>query len=159
MFFIGAQKWSGVSKLMEECGEVLQACGKLIATRGEVKHWDGGPPLDERLIDEMADLFAAIKFVVHHNFDNAPGDRTWPGLSPMRQRFSDRVKEKMERFDRWHADEGKLIFERLHAEGGPISDVTPRVLSCGCSALEHPDTQRLTLGLPPYVCALGWPKK
>lgn len=148
MFFIGATKWPGISKLMEECGEVLQVCGKLIATRGEVKHWDGEKPLDERLLDELADLCAAIDFVVIENFS----------LKEI-VALNERAKEKLDRFKRWHADEGKLIFERLHAEGGPISDVTPRILSCGCSALDHPDSRRATTGIPPAVCTLGWPKK
>lgn len=117
MFEIGAQKWPGLSKLVEECGEVLQVVGKIIATRGDTKHWDGGPPLDERLLDEMADLMAAIQFVSTHNFTRS-------------QVFElhKRATVKFDRFMRWHEDEGKLIFERLGAEGGPISDVCPK---CG----------------------------
>lgn len=39
-FAIGAQEWPGISKLIEEAGEVQQVCGKLLATYGETKHWD-----------------------------------------------------------------------------------------------------------------------
>lgn len=31
LFFIGAERWSGVSKLIEETGELLQVAGKLMA--------------------------------------------------------------------------------------------------------------------------------
>jgi NTP pyrophosphatase (non-canonical NTP hydrolase) len=65
-FSIGSLVWPGISKLVEECGEVLQIAGKLIATRGEAAHWDGGN-LVERLEEEMADVMAAICFVVDHN--------------------------------------------------------------------------------------------
>lgn len=148
MFHIGAQKWPGISKLMEECGEVLQVCGKLIATRGETKHWDGGPPLDERLLDELADLSAAINFVLSSNFTESQIEQ-----------WDLRVTEKIERFFRWHANEGRLIFERLHAEGGPISDVAPRTLSCGCSALKHEDKRSTEnpLSADIELCSLGYP--
>jgi hypothetical protein len=34
---------------------------------GAVDHWDGGPPLNERLEDELGDLLAAIRFVAEEN--------------------------------------------------------------------------------------------
>lgn len=66
-FSIGGTVWPGLSKLIEECGEVLQIAGKLIATRGESTHWDGDGDLVERLEEELADLLAAIHFVVSWN--------------------------------------------------------------------------------------------
>lgn len=30
MFSIGSKRWPGISKLIEECGEVLQIAGKLM---------------------------------------------------------------------------------------------------------------------------------
>jgi NTP pyrophosphatase (non-canonical NTP hydrolase) len=64
MFSIGSKRWPGISKLIEECGEVVQVCGKLMRLRGELAHWDG-TNLRERLQDELGDLLAAISFVIH----------------------------------------------------------------------------------------------
>lgn len=61
-FHIGADEWPGISKLIEEAGEVLQICGKLIANEGKAEHWDG-TNLRERLAEELSDLEAAIRFV------------------------------------------------------------------------------------------------
>ncbi len=63
LFAIGAERWPGISKLLEEAGEVVQVGGKLLATYGEVQHWDGSN-LQDRLTDELGDLLAAIDFVV-----------------------------------------------------------------------------------------------
>jgi len=63
LFAIGADRWPGISKLVEECGEVVHVCGKLLGTYGERPHWDG-TDLKERLQQELGDLEAAICFVV-----------------------------------------------------------------------------------------------
>lgn len=65
MFAIGDAGWPGISKLVEEAGEVLQVCGKLMGTGGDPKHWDG-THLKLRLEEEIADLLAATSFVVDH---------------------------------------------------------------------------------------------
>lgn len=52
----------GLSKLVEEAGEVLQVAGKLQAYPSGV-HPDGGKDLHLRLEDELADLYAAMKVV------------------------------------------------------------------------------------------------
>lgn len=65
-FSIGDSEWPGISKLVEECGEVQQVCGKLMGTRGEAEHWDGSN-LRERLQEELADVMAACRFVVDAN--------------------------------------------------------------------------------------------
>jgi NTP pyrophosphatase (non-canonical NTP hydrolase) len=88
MFAIGDKEWPGISKLTEEAGEVLQVCGKLLATAGKIEHWDG-TNLKERLEDELGDLQAAINFVVG-----------WCGLD--RNRIERRVIAKLTRFERWH---------------------------------------------------------
>lgn len=64
-FNIGSKKWPGLSKLIEEAGEVQQVCGKLIATDGEIQHWDGSN-LKVRLEEEIGDVLAACKFVERH---------------------------------------------------------------------------------------------
>lgn len=66
MFAIGSTVWPGLSKLIEECGEVQQVAGKLLGTGGAPDHWDG-TDLRERLTEELADLKAAIRFVILFN--------------------------------------------------------------------------------------------
>ena len=66
MFAIGDREWTGVSKLVEEAGEVVQVLGKLIGSRGIEEHWDGSN-LRQRLHEELADLLAAIEFVIERN--------------------------------------------------------------------------------------------
>lgn len=94
-FMIGSDVWPGIAKLAEECGEVVQVVGKIIALAGaeNYTHWDGSD-VRERLLEEMADVTAAIQFVWAHN------------LLGERQAFEQRVEEKFGRFQQWHA-EGK----------------------------------------------------
>jgi NTP pyrophosphatase (non-canonical NTP hydrolase) len=67
-FSIGSQVWPGTSKLIEEMGELQQVLGKLIATAGETKHWEG-KDLKERLIEELADVQGALNFFKSMNLD------------------------------------------------------------------------------------------
>jgi hypothetical protein len=90
-FAIGAEVWPGISKLVEEAGETQQVCGKLLGTDGQEEHWDG-TNLRTRLEDELADLRAAIDFVVQTN-----------GLDEARMR--DRALAKITTFRVWHRDE------------------------------------------------------
>jgi len=65
-FSIGNDVWPGISKLIEECGEVMQVAGKLIGSHGDPAHFDGsnlGSNLKARLESELGDLMAAITFV------------------------------------------------------------------------------------------------
>lgn len=88
MFAIGDKEWPGLSKLAEECGEVLQVIGKLIQTRGEFKHWNV-PDLKVALEDEIADVQAACVFVMLKcNLDQV--------------RLSKRFSEKLDKFEAWH---------------------------------------------------------
>ena len=87
-FAIGDSKWPGISKLVEEAGEVQQVCGKLLGTRGALEHWDGSN-LKTRLEDEIADLVAAAYFVTQKN-----------GLDE--DRMAERIEEKMRLFEQWH---------------------------------------------------------
>jgi NTP pyrophosphatase (non-canonical NTP hydrolase) len=88
MFAIGDKEWPGISKLIEEAGEVQQVCGKLMGTRGAENHWDG-TNLKVRLEQEIADLMAACNFVVTHC-----------GLDPVA--VSKRITDKVGTFDNWH---------------------------------------------------------
>lgn len=85
---IGSYHWAGLSKLIEETGEVQQVVGKLIGTAGHHTHWDGSN-LPDRLEEELADLSAAIKFVVEKN-----------GLDE--EKIVKRAEEKLATFNRWH---------------------------------------------------------
>lgn len=56
-----AMALDGLAKLTEELGELQQVVGKLLAyPAGE--HPDGKGPLHERLVDEIADVHAALVF-------------------------------------------------------------------------------------------------
>ena len=87
-YSIGSDKWPGLSKLIEECGEVLQVAGKIMGTGGNVNHWDG-TKLDERLEEELADLQAAVWFVQDH-------------CSQHRIRINNRAVVKLKMFNEWH---------------------------------------------------------
>ncbi len=65
-YSIGSSHWTGLSKLIEEAGEVSQVCGKILGTGGTEEHWDGSN-LRVRLEEELADLTAAIAFVTSRN--------------------------------------------------------------------------------------------
>jgi NTP pyrophosphatase (non-canonical NTP hydrolase) len=92
-YAIGSDLWPGLSKLAEEAGEVAQVIGKIIGANGAVDHWDGGPPLNLRLEDEMADLMAAMIFVAHKNGCDL-------------ERMVDRSAAKLTLFEQWHIEHG-----------------------------------------------------
>jgi NTP pyrophosphatase (non-canonical NTP hydrolase) len=95
MFSIGSRRWPGISKLVEECGEVLQVCGKLIGSRGEILHWDG-TNLREKLQEECADVLAAVSFVIRFcDLDDVA--------------IQKRVYQKRALFEHWHATNPEAI--------------------------------------------------
>lgn len=96
-YSIGSRKWPGLAKVMEECGEVIQIAGKIIAADGRDLHWDmtadaDAPwsPLASRLTDEIADTTAAILFLIETNQLNA-------------DRINLRANAKLAQFRKWHA--------------------------------------------------------
>lgn len=91
-FSIGSDVWPGLSKLTEECGEVLQILGKLIATGGMVNHWDG-TDLREEIAKELADLTAACLFFAKVN--NLESEE-----------FDARILNKIQKFSQWHCEQG-----------------------------------------------------
>lgn len=66
-YCIGSDEWNGLSKLIEELGELQQVCGKLIGSEGSLHHWSGN--LREKFIEEIGDVFAALDFFIENNFD------------------------------------------------------------------------------------------
>lgn len=89
-FSMSASVWPGLAKLNEECGEVVQIIGKLMATAGETSHWSG-VTLGKALVGEMGDLQAAIQFVRTHNA--LPNDE-----------IDARVASKLALFETWHTE-------------------------------------------------------
>lgn len=87
-FVIGTDVWPGLGKLIEECGELLQVLGKLIAYPAGT-HPDGGPPLQDRLSDESADVQAALTFLHAAN--------------AMVQDYN-RIDRKVDTFHGWHEE-------------------------------------------------------
>lgn len=81
---------NGLAKLIEECGEVIQVAGKLLAYPAG-PHPDGQGDLSQRLEDEIADVMAAARFVAQTH-----------GLS--RDRIAARVFSKLALYDSWHSD-------------------------------------------------------
>ena len=94
-FFIGADEWPGISKLIEECGEVVQVAGKLLATQGDEEHWDG-TDLRDRLVEELADLSAAIDFVKRFCLGGQDNGR-----------LSRRAVVKADLFAKWHREQSR----------------------------------------------------
>jgi hypothetical protein len=94
-FSIGSKVWPGASKLLEEMGELQQAIGKLIATAGETAHWDGSD-LRARLIEEMADVRAALEFFQAQNFTADDDDR-----------IAARIERKGRLFSDWHTQQDR----------------------------------------------------
>ena len=105
MFSIASKEWPGLSKLSEECGEVVQVIGKLMGTQGSVHHWDG-TNLRDRLIEEIGDLMAACEFVAAHNHI-----------------FSEVIARRDAKYH---------IFSKWHYEGDPLPvKLTPAATLCG----------------------------
>lgn len=92
-FVIGTDEWPGLAKVIEECSELGQVAGKLIAFP-DGDHPDGGPPLVERYEDELGDAWAAIYFVL----------TATPAID--RGRVCARATEKLELFRSWHEQAG-----------------------------------------------------
>lgn len=65
-FMIGGVLWPGLSKLLEEAGEVIQVGGgKLMGSAGNPNHWSGD--LRQMFVEELGDMLAAIDFFVEQN--------------------------------------------------------------------------------------------
>jgi hypothetical protein len=89
-FSIGGELWPCLSKLIEETGELGQVAGKIIGAEGATIHFDGSD-LRERMVEEMADVLAAIDVVIELN--------GLPIGDVQRRRYY-----KRELFRGWHAD-------------------------------------------------------
>ncbi len=84
---------AGLAKLIEECGELQQVCGKKLAYFTTNEHPDGGKPLNERLEEEMADVVAAVNLVAKL-------------LDLDQEAITGRVAAKQALFLKWHLKSG-----------------------------------------------------
>lgn len=82
---------NGLAKLIEECGELIQVCGKKLAYFSTDEHPDGQGSLKTRLEEEMGDVMAACGLVTET-------------LGLDEGAICDRAATKLEKFCRWHAD-------------------------------------------------------
>ena len=103
-FSIGSDFWPGISKLIEECGEVVQVCGKLLGSGGDTSHWDG-TNLRDRLSSELGDLTAAITFVTDQC-----------GLSS--EEIWQRTRAKLDLFYGWHRTPATRAIAMEARQGG-----------------------------------------
>lgn len=90
-FAFGDDEWPGIAKLIEEMGEVGQVVGRLMALHGQLATL-GGIDVKRDLVKELADLQAAIDFVM--------GERT----REERGVFTERRSTKLALFQKWHHD-------------------------------------------------------
>lgn len=87
-FGIGSPSWPGLAKLVEECGELMQVLGKIVAYPEQVNHPDGTNTLD-KIHEELGDIAAAIDFFIERN-----------GLDE--DVLAQRYDYKLDRFNYWH---------------------------------------------------------
>lgn len=78
----------GLTKLGEECGELVQIAMKKIAYPDTDEHPDGKGSMLRRLEDEMGDVIAAMQFVTDK-------------LGLDRERISVQARHKLVTFHRW----------------------------------------------------------
>jgi hypothetical protein len=107
-YSIGAapDQWPGLSRLIEEAGEVLQVAGKIIGTGGAHTAYDG-TPLRLALVMELGDLKAAIEYVIRVN-----------ELDPVA--VNQRRDRKSSLYGRWH-QAGREAAAQAARGGGDLS--------------------------------------
>jgi hypothetical protein len=93
-YSIGSDIWPGLSKVVEESGELGTILGKIMATGGSTHYW-GGRDLRVELVDEIADLRAALDFFVSVNLSDDQAAI---------KRLADRERVKARLFTRWHLE-------------------------------------------------------
>lgn len=94
-YTIGAERWPGLAKLAEECGELLAVIGRLMAFPDGTDHPDRGAlSLVKQLEDEMGDVRGALTYVC------------WVNAGDVDERaVIERSLRKANRFLGWHGQE------------------------------------------------------
>lgn len=116
--------WFGIYKLIEEMGELNQALGKLGQYPDQrLAHPDGGKYLDERIADEVADVYAALDFFMSKSLFR-------PEILVF---IHSRRNSKLARFNEWH-EQGIMrgLRERcpLREDGTCVNDGCARQDMC-----------------------------
>ena len=96
-FAMATKVWPGTAKLIEEMGELQQVLGKLIMTSGDTEHWS--EDLRPKLVEELADVMAALRFFNLENLSRAEQESVWV-----------RYNDKLELFREWR--DGKDLDSR-----------------------------------------------
>jgi NTP pyrophosphatase (non-canonical NTP hydrolase) len=81
----------GLTKLIEECGELIQIAAKKSAFMDTDKHPDGKESMTQRLQEEIADVLGACEFVIQE-FEL---DETF---------MEERARAKFKLFKKWHSE-------------------------------------------------------
>lgn len=91
-YSIGSDNWNGLSKMIEEMGELNQVCGKVIGSGGNSNHWSGD--MRAKFVEELADVQAAMKFFIESNLTKEERDL-----------IVKRKKKKFTKFREWDSNE------------------------------------------------------
>lgn len=86
-YSIGSDTLPGLAKLAEEIGELQQVIGKIMGIGHVGQHWDG-LNLTEKLVEEIADVRAAVQFFVMQNLHDRAAEidsRFWAKFTQFRQ--------------------------------------------------------------------------
>ena len=83
---------NGLVKVMEECGELVQVCAKMVQYPDQDEHPDKQGYLLERLENEIADVLATLAYAT-----------TRLGLKE--ERIRTRAHAKTELFESWEAED------------------------------------------------------
>lgn len=89
----GSSTWPGLVKVAEEAGEVVQVIAKMLAVGADPSR-RGTAAMRHRLLEEIADLNAAVTFALDHS-DLDATERSF---------IAERTAAKREKYGRWHAD-------------------------------------------------------
>lgn len=83
------EHWKGIFKLQEEMGKLQKVLGKLCAAP-DGNHWDKSINLAEKLIEEMGDVTAALRYFQMQNLTSAE-----------KYKIEERANHKLRLFVQW----------------------------------------------------------
>lgn len=89
-YCIGSDEWNGLSKLIEELGELQQVCGKLVGSEGSIAHWSGN--LQDKFVEELGDVYAAMDYFIEQNLVDLDSDIAY------------QAHRKLQTFRQWDKD-------------------------------------------------------
>lgn len=93
-FGLASSEWTGLAKVGEEAGEVVQEIMKIVATGGKLQYANGTKLDLEKLFGELGDLQASVDFFL--------------SLTPnakMLDVFNEHRSQKFEKYTRWNETE------------------------------------------------------